>query len=66
MQGEQSSTFCVQCIDIGPIINEHGNEFMDIFLQTRMGLMIKNTLHLKNRLQEKYNEEIYLLDELLK
>lgn len=48
------------------IINEHGNEFMDIFLQTRMGLMIKNTLHLKNRLQEKYNEEIYLLDELLK
>ena len=39
---------------------------MDIFLQTRMGLMIKNTLHLKNRLQEKYNEEIYLLDELLK
>ena len=48
------------------IINEHGNEFIDIFLQTRMGLIIKNILHLKTRLQEKYNEEIYLLDELLK
>ena len=45
---------------------EYADVFMENFLLTKMGQMVKIASSLKINLQKKYKEERYLLEELLK